>query len=157
MASVSCIYGLGAPEAYRHDRVSGAGQETDRDQVLRTLVEMLYERNEYSFHRGTFRVRGDTIEIFPAYEEERAVRVSFFGDEVEEIAFIDPLRGVALEKAPRVTDLPGQPLRDQREHPGAGHERHPLGAGRAPGPVRGQWQAHRGPAHPASAPCSTWR
>ncbi|MCF8033060.1 MAG: excinuclease ABC subunit UvrB [Desulfarculaceae bacterium] len=107
VASVSCIYGLGAPEAYAGMIVYlEQGQEADRDQVLRTLVEMLYERNEYSFHRGTFRVRGDTIEVFPAYEEERAVRISFFGDEVEEIAFIDPLRGVALEKAPRVTIFP---------------------------------------------------
>jgi excinuclease ABC subunit B len=107
VASVSCIYGLGAPEAYAGMIVYvEQGQEADRDEILRTLVEMLYERNEYSFHRGTFRVRGDVIEIFPAYEEERAVRISFFGDEVEEISFIDPLRGVALEKAPRVTIFP---------------------------------------------------
>ncbi|MBU4575000.1 MAG: excinuclease ABC subunit UvrB, partial [Proteobacteria bacterium] len=107
VASVSCIYGLGSPEAYAGMIVYlEQGKEADRDQVLRTLVEMLYERNEYSFHRGTFRVRGDTIEVFPAYEEDRAVRISFFGDEVEEIAFIDPLRGVALERAPRVTIFP---------------------------------------------------
>jgi excinuclease ABC subunit B len=107
VASVSCIYGLGAPEAYAGMIVYlQQGQEADRDEVLRTLVEMLYERNEYSFHRGSFRVRGDVVEIFPAYEEERAVRISFFGDEVEEIAFIDPLRGVVLETTPRVTIFP---------------------------------------------------
>ncbi|MEW5914570.1 MAG: excinuclease ABC subunit UvrB [Thermodesulfobacteriota bacterium] len=107
VASVSCIYGLGAPEAYAGMIVYlQQGREADRDQVLRTLVEMLYERNEYSFHRGTFRVRGDVVEVFPAYEEERAVRISFFGDEVERIDFIDPLRGVVLESAPRVTIFP---------------------------------------------------
>ncbi|RJX35177.1 MAG: excinuclease ABC subunit UvrB [Desulfarculus sp.] len=107
VASVSCIYGLGAPEAYAGMIVYlQQGQEADRDQVLRTLVEMLYERNEYSFHRGTFRVRGDVVEVFPAYEEERAVRISFFGDEVERIEFIDPLRGVVLESTPRVTIFP---------------------------------------------------
>ncbi|MCB2189378.1 MAG: excinuclease ABC subunit UvrB [Deltaproteobacteria bacterium] len=107
VASVSCIYGLGSPEAYAGMLVyAEKGQELPRDEMLRRLVDMLYERNEFSFHRGTFRVRGDSVEIFPAYEEDRAVRIGFFGDEVEDISFIDPLRGVVLERAPRVTIFP---------------------------------------------------
>jgi excinuclease ABC subunit B len=107
VASVSCIYGLGSPEAYAGQLLFlEAGDEPGREAVLAKLVEILYERNEYDFHRGTFRVRGDTVEVFPAYEEDRAVRLSFFGDEVEEIAFIDPLRGKVLATQDRVTIFP---------------------------------------------------
>ena len=107
VASVSCIYGLGSPEAYAGLLLYlQKGDEPGREAVLRKLVEILYERNEYDFHRGTFRVRGDVIEVFPAYEEDRAVRINFFGDEVEEIAFIDPLRGRVVEKTDRVTIFP---------------------------------------------------
>jgi len=84
VASVSCIYGLGEPEVYFEMLVFlEEGQTIERDRVLRKLVDIQYQRNDYDFHRGTFRVRGDTVEIFPAYEENRAVRVEFFGDEVE--------------------------------------------------------------------------
>ncbi len=107
VASVSCIYGLGSPEVYRDQILYlQRGDEPGREAVLRKLVDILYERNEYDFHRGTFRVRGDTVEVFPAYEEDRAVRISFFGDEVEDIAFIDPLRGQVLAREQRVTIFP---------------------------------------------------
>jgi len=107
VASVSCIYGLGSPEAYRDQLVFlQTGQEPGRDAVIRRLIDILYERNEYDFHRGTFRVRGDNLEVFPAYEEDRAVRISFFGDEVEKIAHIDPLRGKVLAEEPKVTIFP---------------------------------------------------
>jgi excinuclease ABC subunit B len=107
VASVSCIYGLGSPEVYRDQILYlQRGDEPGREAVLHKLVDILYERNEYDFHRGTFRVRGDTVEVFPAYEEDRAVRISFFGDEVEDIAFIDPLRGQVLAREPRVTIFP---------------------------------------------------
>ena len=79
--------------------------------VQRRLVYMLYERNDISFHRGTFRVRGDVIEIFPVHEEERAIRVEFFGDTVESIQVIDPLRGAVLEELCRIYRLSRQPLR----------------------------------------------
>ncbi len=107
VASVSCIYGLGSPEAYRDQLIHlQVGDEPGREALIHKLVEILYERNEYDFHRGAFRVRGDSVEVFPAYEEDRAVRIGFFGDEVEEISFIDPLRGKAVEKTQRVTIFP---------------------------------------------------
>src|SRR2546423_11181 len=97
VASVSCIYGLGPAEAYYELKVAlQTGQEYPRHRLLRDLVEIQYERNDHDFSRGTFRVKGDTIEIFPAYEEERAIRVQLFGDMVESIKEIDPLRGKVL-------------------------------------------------------------
>ncbi len=107
VASVSCIYGLGSPEAYADQLIYlEVGQDIEREALIKKLVEILYERNEYDFHRGTFRVRGDNVEVFPAYEEDRAVRLSFFGDELEQIAFIDPLRGKVMEKTTRATIFP---------------------------------------------------
>ena len=107
VASVSCIYGLGAPEDYLAMRVELASDAPlDRDRLLRDLVGMHYERNDVDFHRGVFRVRGDRVEIFPAYEEERAVRIEFFGDEIEGIAEIDPLRGSVLKRLQAVTIFP---------------------------------------------------
>ncbi len=107
VASVSCIYGLGSPEAYHGMLLYlEEGLEKDRRQVLRKLVEILYERNDVDFHRGTFRVRGDRLEIFPAYEEDRAIRVEFFGDLVEAIKEIDPLRGRTLRPLKKVTIYP---------------------------------------------------
>ncbi len=107
VASVSCIYGLGSPETYGEmhaflERGAGLG----RDDLLKKLVSMLYDRNDYDFHRGTFRVRGDTVEIFPAYEDERAVRVEFFGDEIESITEIDPLRGRVLKRPTKTIIFP---------------------------------------------------
>ncbi len=94
VASVSCIYGLGDPAAYQEMILYlEEGVEVDRDRVLRKLVDLQYQRNDVDFHRGTFRVRGDVVEIFPSYEDEHAVRVEFFGDEIEGIYRVDPLRG----------------------------------------------------------------
>jgi len=107
VASVSSIYGLGAPETYgsMHAYVE-TGMQLDRDVFLRRLVDMLYTRNDLDFHRGTFRVRGDVVEVFPQYEAEQAIRVEFFGDEVEAIAEIDPLRGKVLRRARRAMIYP---------------------------------------------------
>jgi len=107
VASVSCIYGLGSPEAYFDMLVFlERGERVDRDQLLRRLVEIQYERNDYDFHRGTFRVRGDVVEIYPAYEDGQALRIELFGDEIERIAEIDPLRGKTLRGLDRVAIYP---------------------------------------------------
>jgi len=108
VASVSCIYGLGSPETYRGMILLVEDQkEVSRDDLLARLVEIQYQRNDYDFHRGTFRVRGDVVEIFPAYEEDKALRVEFFGDLVESIAEIDPLRGRVLRKVRQAHIFPG--------------------------------------------------
>ena len=97
VASVSCIYGLGSPEEYREQTLSlRAGNEYDRDEILRKLIEIQYERNDVNFRRGTFRVRGDSIEILPANSSERAIRIEMFGDEVDRISEIDALTGHVL-------------------------------------------------------------
>jgi len=107
VSSVSCIYGLGSPEAYEGLILYlEVGKEYKRQEVLKKLVEIQYKRNDIDFHRGTFRVRGEVVEIYPAYEEEVAVRLEFFGDELEGISTFDPLRGVRIEKIPRVTIYP---------------------------------------------------
>ncbi|MEM1347735.1 MAG: excinuclease ABC subunit UvrB [Myxococcota bacterium] len=107
VASVSCIYGLGSSEAYLGMMLFlEEGGTMDRHDMLHKLVEIQYERNDIDFHRGTFRVRGDTIEIFPAYEEDRALRVELFGDEIEAIYEIDPLRGRRVRKLPRIAIYP---------------------------------------------------
>jgi excinuclease ABC subunit B len=107
VASVSCIYGLGSPEAYFGMLVRlEEGQELDRNDLLRRLVEIQYSRNDVDFHRGTFRVRGDTVEIFPAYEEDRALRIEFFGDEIEAISEIDPIRGKVTDRLERTAIFP---------------------------------------------------
>jgi len=107
VASVSCIFGLGAPETYGDMHVYiETGMSLVRDDLLRELVEMLYERNDVDFHRGTFRVRGDVVEIFPQYEADRAIRVEFFGDEVEALAEIDPLRGKVVSRPKRAMIYP---------------------------------------------------
>jgi len=109
VASVSCIYGLGSPEAYFDMLVFlERGAREDRDRVLRKLVDIQYERNDYDFHRGTFRVRGDVVEIFPAYEEARAIRIEFFGDDVERLTEIDPLRGKTLRVLDKVAIYPAR-------------------------------------------------
>jgi excinuclease ABC subunit B len=99
VASVSCIYGIGDPDYYRGLVINlDVGQELRRDALLRRLVDLQYERNDVDFHRGTFRVRGDIVEIFLAHEEETAVRIEFFGDEIEAVSEIDPLRGKTKSK-----------------------------------------------------------
>ncbi|HXX35725.1 MAG TPA: excinuclease ABC subunit UvrB [Thermodesulfobacteriota bacterium] len=108
VASVSCIYGLGSPEAYHGMLLYlEKGMEISREAILSKLVEIQYERNDIDFHRGTFRVRGDVIEVFPAHEESRAIRVELFGDQVEEISEIDPLRGRVVERLDKVPIYPG--------------------------------------------------
>ncbi|HQK28038.1 MAG TPA: excinuclease ABC subunit UvrB [Smithellaceae bacterium] len=108
VASVSCIYGLGSPEAYMEMLVQlEEGMEYPREKMLKRLVEIQYERNDVDFHRGTFRVRGDVVEIFPAYEGEQALRVEFFGDTIEAISIIDPLRGRKLGKLSKTAVYPG--------------------------------------------------
>ena len=107
VASVSCIFGLGAPEDYLAMRVDvETGVELGRDKLLYELISMHYERNDIDFHRGIFRVRGDRVEIFPAYEEDVAIRIDFFGDEVEDIALINALRGKVLKRLKRATIFP---------------------------------------------------
>ena len=107
VASVSCIFGLGAPEDYLDMRLKiETGMEVERDALLRELVNIQYERNDTDFHRGVFRVRGDRVEILPSYEEEIAIRIDFFGDQVEAITEIDPLRGVVKRKLDRVDIYP---------------------------------------------------
>jgi excinuclease ABC subunit B len=108
VASVSCIYGLGMSRVYVDMAVRLAkGEDFGRDLLLKKLVECQYERNDQDFHRGTFRVRGDTIEIFPIYEEDRAIRVEFFGDTVDKLSEFDPLRGVVVGSLERATIFPG--------------------------------------------------
>ncbi len=108
VASVSCIYGLGSPQKYQEMLLQlKTGQEILREDVLRKLVDIQYERNDYDFHRGVFRVRGDVVEIFPAYEEDLAIRIEFFGDEVDAIKEIDPLTGRTFRRLDRADIYPG--------------------------------------------------
>ena len=107
VASVSCIYGLGSPETYgKMHAFLERGMTLDRDQFLKKLVAMLYDRNDYDFHRGTFRVRGDVVEVFPAYEDERALRLEFFGNELETITEVDPLRGRVIARPTKTIIFP---------------------------------------------------
>ena len=107
VASVSCIYGLGSPDEYKNMHIFlRRDEEYTMEKVQRRLVFMLYERNDISFHRGTFRVRGDVIDIFPVHEEEVSIRIEFFGDTVEAISVIDPLRGVVLQRLDEYTVFP---------------------------------------------------
>ena len=107
VASVSCIFGLGTPEDYLALRVEiEAGAPIARDDLLKNLVAVQYQRNDTDFYRGVFRVRGDRVEVFPAYEEDRAVRIDFFGDEVEALSEIDPLRGTVLRRMNRAVIYP---------------------------------------------------
>jgi excinuclease ABC subunit B len=103
VASVSCIYGIGAPGTYENLHLAlTEGDRIDRDELIRRLVAVQYERNDYDFHRGTFRVRGDVVEVFPANEESLALRVELFGDVIDTLARIDPLKGAVLERLERV-------------------------------------------------------
>ncbi|MEE8552123.1 MAG: excinuclease ABC subunit UvrB [Desulfobacterales bacterium] len=107
VASVSCIFGLGAPEDYLAMRIEmEKDMELVRDRLLSDLVAMHYERNDIDFFRGVFRVRGDRVEIFPSYEEDKAIRIEFFGDEIESISEIDPLRGIVTKRLNHTTIYP---------------------------------------------------
>jgi excinuclease ABC subunit B len=108
VASVSCIYGLGSPEAYHGLLLLlEEGMEIGREEVLQKLVEIHYQRSMYDFYRGTFRVRGDVVEIFPAHEGQKAVRVEFFGNYVDSIHEVDPLTGKLLQRLERIPVYPG--------------------------------------------------
>jgi excinuclease ABC subunit B len=108
VASVSCIYGLGSPEAYHGMLLYlEKGMKISREEVLSKLVDIQYVRDDIDFHRGTFRVRGDVIEVFPAKEEKRAIRIELLGDEVEALSEIDPLRGKVLRPLDKVPIYPG--------------------------------------------------
>lgn len=108
VSSVSCIYGLGSPEAYEGMMIQiVSNTEMKRDHLLRELIRVQYQRNNVDFSRGTVRVRGDNVEIFPPYEDARAVRVEFFGDFVERISWIDPLTGQMLEELDQIGIYPG--------------------------------------------------
>ena len=99
VASVSCIYGIGSPEEYQGQRINiFVGDTKERDDFLRELVAVQYQRNDIDFSRGTFRVRGDTVEVFPSYEDSNVIRVEFFDDEIDGIYLVDPLRGTILNK-----------------------------------------------------------
>ncbi|MFB3107828.1 MAG: excinuclease ABC subunit UvrB, partial [Candidatus Binatia bacterium] len=107
VASVSCIYGLGSPEAYFEMMVYlEEGMKIERDYLLRRLVDIQYQRNDYDFHRGTFRVRGDIVEVFPAYEDSSSMRIEFFDDKVESLQEFDPMRGKVHRRVARVAIYP---------------------------------------------------
>ena len=107
VASISCIYGLGSPDNYRELSVRlRRGGVLERDALLRGLASIQYRRNNYDFSPGTFRVRGDVVEIFPVYEEEQAIRVELWGDEIESIVMVDPLRGEVLQELDEVSVFP---------------------------------------------------
>jgi excinuclease ABC subunit B len=108
VASVSCIYGLGSPEAYEGLLIRlEKNMDLRRDRFLRELVRIQYRRNDVDFHRGTFRVRGDVVDVLPPYEEEKAIRIEFFGDFVERICWVDPWRGTVLEDIDKIAIYPG--------------------------------------------------
>ena len=107
VASVSCIYGLGSPEFYAHMIIPvEVGQHMSMDALITRLVEVQYERNDYDFHRGTFRVRGDVLEIIPAYHHERALRIEFFGDDIDSMREVDPLTGDVLAEVGKTVIYP---------------------------------------------------
>lgn len=107
VASVSCIYGIGSPDEYASQKITVFnGDRVDRDNFLRELVAIQYKRNDIDFTRGTFRVRGDTVEIFPPYEDANVIRMEFFDDEIDGIYIVDPLRGKILQTINKVTIYP---------------------------------------------------
>ncbi|MCF8029851.1 MAG: DEAD/DEAH box helicase family protein, partial [Desulfohalobiaceae bacterium] len=117
VASVSCIYGLGSPEYYEQMVVPvGAGQQMSPEELKQRLVEIYYERNDYDFHRGTFRSRGDVVEVIPAYRHEQALRVEFFGDEVESVQEINPLTGEILSDLNRTVIYPASHYVSDRDN-----------------------------------------
>jgi excinuclease ABC subunit B len=124
VASVSCIYSLGAPEDYRENLVSlRVGMEMDRDELVRRLVEIQYERNDVNFIRNKFRVRGDVVELFPAYSEDTAIRVEFFGEEIDRITEINVLTGELKESLMHVAVYPASHYIVSKEKQRAGIER----------------------------------
>ena len=107
VASVSCIYGIGSPDEYKDQRTTlFVGDTLDRDEFLKTLVSIQYARNDVDFSRGTFRVRGDLVEVFPSHEDSDVIRIEFFDNEIENLSVVDPLRGKTLYTLPKVTIYP---------------------------------------------------
>lgn len=107
VASVSCIYGIGSPEEYLGKKITlFVGDTIERDELLRNLVSVQYQRNDFDFSRGTFRVRGDTVEVFPAYEDSNVIRIEFFDDEIDSIHVVDPLRGRIINKLSKAVIYP---------------------------------------------------
>jgi excinuclease ABC subunit B len=147
VATVSAIYGIGQPEAY-HQMVMTlrVGDQMGQRDVIAQLVRMQYQRNEEDFSRGKFRVRGDTIDVFPAEHSELAIRIELFDDEIETLQLFDPLTGRIKQKIPRFTVYPSEPLRDAaRPRAGRGGD-HQAGAGGAAQATGGRRQAGRGAA-----------
>ena len=117
VASVSCIYGLGSPEYYARLIIPvEEGQAVSIENIIGRLVDIQYTRNDYDFHRGTFRVRGDVLEIIPAYEDEKALHLEFFGDEIESIREIDPLTGEVLGRVPKTVIYPASHYVSDRDN-----------------------------------------
>ncbi|GFM38405.1 excinuclease ABC subunit UvrB [Desulfovibrio psychrotolerans] len=117
IASVSCIYGLGSPEYYAKLVIPvETGQAMSMDSLITRLIEVQYKRNDYDFHRGTFRVRGDVLEIIPAYHHERALRLEFFGDEIESMSDIDPITGNVLGKVGKTVIYPASHYVSDRDN-----------------------------------------
>ncbi len=117
VASVSCIYGIGSPETYSQLRVELApGDAFPREKLIEGLIALQYARNDVDFYRGTFRVRGDIVDVFPAYEADRAIRIEYFGDEVENLTEIDPLRGTTFRSLHRVEIYPGTHYATTKDH-----------------------------------------
>jgi excinuclease ABC subunit B len=107
VASVSCIYGIGDPAEYESQKITMfTGDVLDRDKLLKDLVSIQYERNDFDFSRGKFRVRGDVVEVFPASEDSNVIRIEFFGDEVEAMSWVDPLRGSLISQVEKITIFP---------------------------------------------------
>lgn len=116
VASVSCIYGIGDPEVYKNSLLfARKGESYGRNNFINKLVELLYERNDFDFHRGTFRVRGDVIDVIPASLREEGIRISFFGDEIEEIAKFDVLTGKTIERINFVSIYPATHFMTDKE------------------------------------------
>lgn len=117
VASVSCIYGIGSSESYEGLQITlQQGEQIPRDELLMRLVDIQYERNDIDFHRGTFRVRGDVVEVFPMYEEATAIRIEFFGDEIDQLSEVDPLRGKVLKRISKYSIYPGSHYVTPKEH-----------------------------------------
>lgn len=117
VASVSCIYGLGAPDYYRKMVIPvGEGQTMAMEELLQRLVEIHYERNDYDFHRSTFRVRGDVVEIIPAYNRDKAIRIEFFGDEIDSVTETDPLTGEIKNRIGKTVIYPGSHFVSEKDN-----------------------------------------
>ena len=158
VATVSAIYGIGAPEDYTQMRfIMRVGDKIGQRDVIGQLIRMQYTRNEQDFSRGTFRVRGDTIDVFPAEHSELAIRIELFDDEIESLQLFDPLTGRIRQKVPRFTVYPSSHYVTPREKVVAAVETIKLELGRAAegaASARASWSRRSGW---SSAPASTWR